>query len=427
MVVVDPMHNLYLGTAKHILKNVWHNKNMINKKNYESLQQCVDSVHAPPNLGRLPSKILSSFAGLTADQLKNWTNIYSLFALHDCLPSDDFECWRHFILASRILTQMQLSTSDIQLAHALLTQFCKRVQRMYGSSTITPNMHLHCHLKDSLVDYGPVYNFWLFSFERYNGILQNFPSSTRSLEIQLMQRFMNEFSLSSFGLPEAFQTDFSHVLDTLSTPVVQGSLKSTLHGVVYQPGSLQVIRDWSCSAIDSEVKKPSTYILSVFNTQQTAELQSLLLLLYPHIPSTDININATFRKYTTLEYSGNRYFSCAYKSGSQDNCITLAQHCFNTAQSTVRPVLIHYFVYMSFCHQETTSHHIFVYVSWLHEHTEKGVYGRPLELWWKDLYENDMLSFIPLQCLIGNCAYKDTKFEEQTLLLICPTKNIKLV
>ena len=33
------------------------------------------------------------------------------------------------------------------LADALLVQFCKRTKRMYGSSIITPNMHLHCRLK----------------------------------------------------------------------------------------------------------------------------------------------------------------------------------------------------------------------------------------------------------------------------------------
>ena len=32
-------------------------------------------------------------------------------------------------------------------------------------------MHLHTHITDCILDYGPVYSFWLYSFERYNGIL----------------------------------------------------------------------------------------------------------------------------------------------------------------------------------------------------------------------------------------------------------------
>ncbi len=76
------------------------------------VSKSVNSVYIPPGLGRLPSKIMSGFSGLTAaDQLKNWTNIFSLFALYDHLPSNDLECWRHFVLASRILSQLQVSVT----------------------------------------------------------------------------------------------------------------------------------------------------------------------------------------------------------------------------------------------------------------------------------------------------------------------------
>ncbi len=73
----------------------------------------------PPTL--ITKATLKFFSGLTADQFKNWTNIFSLFALHSHFPSNDFECWVT-LLASRILTQMQLSV--------LLLQFCKRMERM---------------------------------------------------------------------------------------------------------------------------------------------------------------------------------------------------------------------------------------------------------------------------------------------------------
>ena len=39
------------------------------------------------------------------------------------------------------------------------------------------NMHLHCHLRDILLDYGPVQSF---SFERYNGILGDLPTNHRA-------------------------------------------------------------------------------------------------------------------------------------------------------------------------------------------------------------------------------------------------------
>ena len=33
---------------------------------------------------------------------------------------------------------------------------------------ITPNMHMHCHYKDMLLDNGHIHSYWLFS---YDGIL----------------------------------------------------------------------------------------------------------------------------------------------------------------------------------------------------------------------------------------------------------------
>ncbi len=37
----------------------------------------------------------------------------------------------------------------------------------------TPNMHLHCHIVDSIKDFGPAHAFWCYAFERYNGILES--------------------------------------------------------------------------------------------------------------------------------------------------------------------------------------------------------------------------------------------------------------
>ncbi len=116
--------------------------------------------------------------------------------------------------------------NDITLADALLMQFCKRVQRFYGESAVTPNMHMHAHLKEDLPNYGPVYEFWLFSFERYNGILGNQPTNNRLPERQLMQRFINDNSTYSFQFPEEFKDDLNPLYMTETR--LAGSVSDTL-------------------------------------------------------------------------------------------------------------------------------------------------------------------------------------------------------
>ena len=41
-----------------------------------------------------------------------------------------------------------------------------------------------------MIDYGPLHNYWCFPFERYNGLLGKLPNNNRSIEAQVMNRFI---------------------------------------------------------------------------------------------------------------------------------------------------------------------------------------------------------------------------------------------
>ena len=60
-----------------------------------------------------------------------------------------------------------LKRDDIKVAQQLFIQFCKQFEKLYGWQRCTPNMHMHTHLDESPVDYGPVHDM----LERYNRIL----------------------------------------------------------------------------------------------------------------------------------------------------------------------------------------------------------------------------------------------------------------
>ena len=83
--VVDPMHNLLLGTAKHVL-SVWTATGVLQKSHFESIQAKVDSFVTPTDIGRISSKIASGFSSFTAEQWRNWTLIYSLCSLKEIIP-----------------------------------------------------------------------------------------------------------------------------------------------------------------------------------------------------------------------------------------------------------------------------------------------------------------------------------------------------
>lgn len=117
-------------------------------------------------------------------------------------------CWQAFVLACKFLTRPVISALELQKEDLMLVQFCQKFEHPYGKSEVKPNMHLHGHLKECVLDYGPIYNFWCFSFERFNGILWSFKTNNRSIEIQLMRKLLSDhFSLSA-SLPSEFEENF---------------------------------------------------------------------------------------------------------------------------------------------------------------------------------------------------------------------------
>ena len=185
MSIIDPMHCLYLGITKRVLK-YWIEHSVLQKEVFQDVEKNIENLIFPNTVGRIPKKIFNSYASFTADQFKNWSNLFSLPSLRNVLMNDHWECWKHFVIASRILCQQRLSKTNINLADALLLQFCRRMERLYKESSITPNMHMACHLKECIEDFGPLQSFWLFPFERYNGLIENMPSNKKVIEVQFV-------------------------------------------------------------------------------------------------------------------------------------------------------------------------------------------------------------------------------------------------
>lgn len=77
--VIDPMHNLFLGTAKHVFK-LWVKNNLLTKKDLKALREHNHLFNVGKEVGRLPHRIASNYCGYIASQWKNWTLIYSVLS-----------------------------------------------------------------------------------------------------------------------------------------------------------------------------------------------------------------------------------------------------------------------------------------------------------------------------------------------------------
>ena len=60
-------------------------------------------------------------------------------------------------------------------------KFCETFELLYGTEYCNINLHLHGHLAACIVDYGPVYSFWLFPFEHLNGVMGSFHTNCHDI------------------------------------------------------------------------------------------------------------------------------------------------------------------------------------------------------------------------------------------------------
>ena len=121
----------YVSPSKRMI-TLWIDHNLITKSHFNCIQEFIDQIIVPPDIGRIPHKIESGFSSFKADQFKTWVNVYSIPALFNVLTTEHLECWRHFVLACRIICKQSLSTSDIDLADTHLNRFCIKVEQLFG-------------------------------------------------------------------------------------------------------------------------------------------------------------------------------------------------------------------------------------------------------------------------------------------------------
>ena len=418
MLILDPMHNMYLGTAKYIINRIWIKNGILSNSALKEINCRISSITVPPNVtfSKLPPR-MEHTSSFTAEQMMVWVNYYSLFCLYNVLPEDHYECWRHFVLASRLLSKKCLSTNDISVADKFLLLFCRRIQILYGEDVVTPNMHMHAHLADCILDFGPMSSFWLFSFERFNGILGDQPTNNRSIEVQLMKRFMVDNShvhlvtmakesnivIDHIVRQHSFSFHSMRHLDNYATPP-------------YQP-----------SSVDNFVPAIK-YTLALFSSSDTKVLLDVYSFLYPeqveHFNHSDFVLPSSYKKMVSVTIQGQKF-----TSGECVLARSVFPVCSHTQSSpatiffdpTLHAAKIEYFAVHSFHFNDLCITRPFAVVQWFLCHPNRHKLGRPLQVWHPVHEQSPQSILIPVEYISCPLLTVTLEMERQPVLVILPT------
>jgi hypothetical protein len=161
------------GDCYWIIKRLWIDGEKINRYDLELMKRRAKVIKVPADLGRIPYKIATGkgFSGFTADQWKSFILIYATPLMWDLLEDPDRKILSNFVRACVLLVSRIMDTNALDEAHDRLLKVARLIEENYGKEMITPNIHLSLHIVECCRDYGPLYTFWCYSFERMNGIL----------------------------------------------------------------------------------------------------------------------------------------------------------------------------------------------------------------------------------------------------------------
>ena len=417
---IDLMHNLYLGTGKHLFK-LWVSLGLLGKTELEKVEKQLKLFVVPNSVGRLPSNIASNYGGFKAAQWRSWITIYSPVVLKSLLPADHLRCWLLFVRACSILSHRVVTNSDIQTADSFLHAFCKKFEQLYGEDNCTPNLHLHLHLKDCLFDFGPPHSFWCFSFERYNGLLGSYHTNQKNIEVQIMRKFINSQLLHST----------KHNL-----PVEYRSLLPGRNGYSGDPTSItETADDLTCLSMltmsSTPLPNPSlSFELNqnvsllppsrqrVFSSATVKQLEELYKQLFP---------NRKIISVSPFHLLSGRSLLCGEVIGSSLNATSCKSSSVITAYwpvrdgpissldpSRVRIGCVQYYAKHSVSYATDNSgvvkcQYVCAFVRWMRQHPQESWFGASAIVCYDEFENMCMYSYIPVQRICAIAAHFKTK------------------
>lgn len=432
MCIIDPMHNLFLGTAKKLFK-IWIDKELLSKKDLNAIESRIEVMNATSDLGRLPSKIATSCGGFTASQWQNWILYYAMYCTEGILPEEHLNCLQTFVIACRLLCKTSISKTDLFLADRKLLDFAIKFERLYGKEAVTPNIHLHMHLKSCIENYGSVFGFWCFSFERYNGLLGNFHTNNRMIEVQLMRKFLSMSYASDLQhrLPQEHRERFLPIFkNMLGDTVINSQQKEINLGTLINFQSLtrgplgNLVEYWQDL---NDIILPNNFKLSSLDNDDLELLKRMYCKLYAQCTIEMKHLNRTFRKYSTVVVYNER-FGSKFKSRLSLYGYIMASWADSNGNIRVetingRPGIVKFFLYHTVTINGTPVPHVLAVVTWYKEkNTNGGIsFRNPLSTWSaKEFVPPGPATFIPVQRFMSRFIHGNYSTKNEDFIVVSP-------
>jgi hypothetical protein len=272
-------------------------------------------------------------------------------------------------------------------------------------------MHLHIHLADCIFDYGPVCGFWLFSFERYNGILGEYYTNNKSIELQLMRKFTKAQVVSNLEFPDELSVELKPLLDRVKDVDHMNQLfvdrRTVLNLLTLCDGIIDLTNELWYNVDAFSFGSPHT--IEKLDIDEFKYLTEVYQIFFPDIHLSIIP--EFYDKFASMEFAGEHYGSKF--SRLNRSSFVLAKWAdrydgnVDIDSPDARPGVVHYFVKQTINVNDRVCAFCFARVSWFQYHPRRfdcglsGVRVSP-EVWCANLFDCfGASSFVPVQRISG--------------------------
>ncbi|CDO73340.1 hypothetical protein BN946_scf185008.g103 [Trametes cinnabarina] len=256
---LDYMHNFYLGITKNLFMDFLADGYLLNKKMWDLFDDVLGTIKWPSGIGRLPTNLGENHSLPKADQWRRWLNIQCTM-LWLCWRDDSdhiprtappipantkqdpgfirnlreiYEVFIYASVAERFLARENISMDDVHCGHHYLRRCCQEMLCL--GVHLVPNHHLAMHYPEIFRLFGPVYAWWLYAQERYNGEQEKVKHNGKSggeMELTLLRNWVGKHQFYELltSLPESALPQECALIDRIASlsGVVRGTLLNQL-------------------------------------------------------------------------------------------------------------------------------------------------------------------------------------------------------
>ncbi|TFK59244.1 hypothetical protein BDN72DRAFT_946510 [Pluteus cervinus] len=247
--LIDFMHNIYLGTVNHFFMVLIFRSYMLSGrggKNSEKarFEATINSIQWPSHITRLPKNLGENQSLKKADEWRNLLTVAPVVLwctwkdLDDEIPPSSppipanatskpthnreyrkiYTAMLKLCAGVRILSSRRISMAEVRIGHDFLMDYCRALKQFKVHTTI--NHHMMRYYLKFIPLFGPIYGWWLFPFERFNGMLKKVKHNGHKegrMELTLlchwvMAHLMHEYSLS---LPDTCEDECDLIMETI--------------------------------------------------------------------------------------------------------------------------------------------------------------------------------------------------------------------